>query len=190
MNPTPLSLLERLRRSPDEETWQRLFQLYTPLIRRWVQRYGTADGDADDLVQEVCAAIAREIGEFEHVGRSGAFRTWVRTILLNRLKGYWRSRRTSLLTLNDMGSMEDPDRELERRWDQEHDEFIARRLMQMIEPEFAPATWRAFRRQVIEGCDARVTATELGISVNAVLIAKSRVLRRLREEGRGLLHAT
>jgi len=49
-----------------------------------------------------------------------------------------------------------------------------------------PATWRAFRRQVVDECSASSVADELGLTANAVLIAKSRVLRRLREEARGL----
>jgi RNA polymerase sigma-70 factor (ECF subfamily) len=82
---------------------------------------------------------------------------------------------------------EDPNSDLSRRWDREHDEHVSRRLLELIEPEFAPSTRRAFRRVVLEGAPAATVAAELGISVNAVFIAKSRVLGRLREEGRGLL---
>ena len=57
----------------------------------------------------------------------------------------------------------------------------------MIEPQFAPATWQAFRRGVLEGARPDTVAAELGMTVNAVFIAKSRVLQRLREEARGLL---
>ena len=59
--------------------------------------------------------------------------------------------------------------------------------MELIAPEFTPATWRAFRRQVLDGMTAAQAAEELGTSVNAALIAKSRVLRRLRREVQGLI---
>jgi RNA polymerase sigma-70 factor, ECF subfamily len=57
----------------------------------------------------------------------------------------------------------------------------------LLERDFQPATWQAFGRVVIHGQPADRVAADLGLSVNAVLIAKCRVLRRLRQEARGLL---
>jgi DNA-directed RNA polymerase specialized sigma24 family protein len=57
----------------------------------------------------------------------------------------------------------------------------------MIQADFAPSTWKAFHRLVVDGADADTVAAELGLSVNAVCIAKSRVLQRLRQEARGLV---
>jgi RNA polymerase sigma-70 factor, ECF subfamily len=189
MNSTPVSLLERLRRGPDEASWQRFFDLYTPFIRRWLDRQGMPRSDVDDVVQEVCMAIARDLGGFDHAGRPGAFRLWVRTIALNRLRGYWRARQGAHVPRDghDLDGLADPDDQFSLLWDREHDLFLVGRLMEMIEPEFAPATWRAFRRQTIDGMSAAQVAEELGTSVNAALIAKSRVLRRLRREGEGLI---
>jgi RNA polymerase sigma-70 factor (ECF subfamily) len=54
-------------------------------------------------------------------------------------------------------------------------------------PQFAPATWEAFRRFALEGIPAAQVAAELGLTVNAVTLAKSRVLKRLRKEAGDLL---
>jgi RNA polymerase sigma-70 factor (ECF subfamily) len=83
--------------------------------------------------------------------------------------------------------LEDPASGLSRLWDEEHDRHVVRRLLERIEPDFQPSTWRAFRRQVLDGAPPVAVAAELGLSVNAVLIAKSRVLQRFRQEARGLL---
>jgi RNA polymerase sigma-70 factor (ECF subfamily) len=189
MDSTPVSLLERLRTGPDEASWRRLFDLYTLFIRRWLESRGMPASDVDDLAQEVCAVVARELPEFHHSGRPGAFRLWVRTIALNRLRAYWRTRRTGQRWQDgqDLDRLADPDDQLSTLWDRDHDLFVVRRLMELIEPEFAPSTWQAFRRQAIDEQPAARVAVELGLSVNAVLIAKSRVLRRLRIEGRGLI---
>lgn len=189
MNSTPLSLLERLRRGPDEASWRRFFDLYMPFIRHTLERQGMPPSDVDDVAQEVCAAIARELSGFDHAGRPGAFRLWVRTITLNRIRGYWRAKRRLQISRDgqDLDGLADPDDPLGLLWDREHDVFLVRRLMELIEPEFAPATWRAFRLQAIDEKSAAQAAEALGLSVNAVLIAKSRVLRRLRHEGQGLI---
>jgi RNA polymerase sigma-70 factor (ECF subfamily) len=61
--------------------------------------------------------------------------------------------------------------------------------MELIEPEFKPATWQAFSRLALDEAEPEKVAAELGLTVNAVFIAKSRVMRRLREEIEGLVQA-
>jgi DNA-directed RNA polymerase specialized sigma24 family protein len=75
----------------------------------------------------------------------------------------------------------------QRRWDEHHDQEVLARLLVLMESEFETKTLLAFRRVGLEGARPREVATELGMSVSAVYIAKSRVLRRLRAEARGLI---
>src|SRR5262245_7996724 len=92
MSDTSVSLLERLRDRPDGLSWQRLVDLYTPLIRAWLHRDLLPAADADDLVQEVLAVVVRELPHFEHSRRSGAFRSWLRGVTVHRLRDFWRQR--------------------------------------------------------------------------------------------------
>jgi RNA polymerase sigma-70 factor (ECF subfamily) len=192
MAPTSLSLLNRLRSRPDAESWRRLVELYTPLIQGWLRRHAVAPADADDLTQEVMTVVVRELPHFEHNQQRGAFRSWLRTITVNRLRVLWRSRHYRPVATGDsnflkvLDELEDPNSGLSRLWDHEHDQHVARRLLELVEPQFEPTTWRAFRRVVFDGVKAAVVAGELHISVNAVLLAKSRVLSRLRQEMEGL----
>ena len=186
---TPLSLLERLRHGQDDPSWRRLSDLYLPLLNGWLNQHGLPPDDADDLKQEIMLVVVREISAFDHSGRKGAFRSWLRTITVHRVRNYWRSKQRlpNQAALDVLEQLEDPGSDLARRWDQEHDEFILRRIMELLEPEFSPAAWLAFHRQTVDGLTASQTAAEMGVSANAVLIAKSRVLRRLRQEAAGLI---
>ena len=47
--------------------------------------------------------------------------------------------------------------------------------------EFTPTTWQAFWITAVGGRPPKEAATELGLSVGAVYIARSRVLARLRQ---------
>jgi RNA polymerase sigma-70 factor (ECF subfamily) len=193
MPETSVSLLERLRLHPDAPAWQRLVDLYTPLIRAWLQRYGVQPADADDLVQEVMGVLIRELPGFEHERRTGSFRRWLRSITVNRLRAFWRARRGRPISVggSDFGrllsELEDPESGLSRDWDVEHDCHVARRLLELIESEFEPATWQAFHMLVMEGKPTAAVAAKLGVSANSVRIAKSRVLSRLRQEMHGLV---
>jgi RNA polymerase sigma-70 factor (ECF subfamily) len=189
MSETSRSLLERLRTQPDDAAWARLVDVYTPMIRYWLGTQGLACADADDLTQEILMVVVRELPRFRHSGRAGAFRNWLRTIGVHRVRDFRRARRSGPLQAHDaeLEALEDPSSLESQRWDQEHDRFVAKRLLELIEPEFSPLTWTAFRRQFFDGQKAAEIAAELKVSTNSVLVAKSRVLRRLRQESAGLI---
>jgi RNA polymerase sigma-70 factor (ECF subfamily) len=189
---TSASLLERLRERPDPLAWQRLVELYTPLLHDWLRRHFVQRPDAEDLVQDVLLAVVRALPEFHYDPRRGAFRSWLRTVLVNRLRHFWRTRQTQPQTPggSDFGAvldqLEDPESGLSRLWDREHDRYVVRRCLELIEGDFEPSTWQAFRRVALEGIHPSAAAAELGVTVNAVFNAKSRVLSRLRQELAGL----
>lgn len=192
MQETSLSLLERLQSQSDPAGWERLVELYDPLIRSWLSRLGLQPADRDDLTQEVISRVVQKIGTFQR-SEEGSFRGWLRGITVNCLREFWRDakRRPRAAGGSDFAvvleQLQDSDHALSRVWDDEHDQHVVRSLLAIVEPLFEPATVQAFRRTVIDGQEATAAAAELGISVNAVLIAKSRVLRRLRHEAAGLL---
>jgi RNA polymerase sigma-70 factor (ECF subfamily) len=189
---TSVSLLGRLARTPTDDDWQRLHELYRPLLRAWVARAGVPGSDVDDLVQDVLVVVFREIAGFEWRGQ-GAFRAWLRTILAHRVRNYFRGQKYLPTATGDsdflrrLDELESPDSALSKLWDREHDEHVAASLMRRVQGDFAPATWQAFRRHVLEGKPAARVAEELGLKLNSVLLAKSRVLKRLRQELAGLV---
>jgi RNA polymerase sigma factor (sigma-70 family) len=193
MTDTPHSLLMRLRFKADDNSWKRLIDLYTPLLQRWLRQAGVAEADAADLLQETFLAVVREMPSFEHNQQRGAYRCWLRAILVNRLRGHWNARRTALPVAasaefsRNIERLEDPADDLNQIWDREHDAFLANRILQLIEKDFTASTWHAFRRVVMDGARPAEIAVEMGLSVNAVLLAKSRVLRRARQEIDGLI---
>jgi RNA polymerase sigma-70 factor (ECF subfamily) len=134
MNDTSLSLLARLRRSPESESWNRLVDLYAPLIRAWLRKYDVQDSDADDLVQEVLLAVSKDLAKFEHRGQLGAFRGWLKAILVNRLRKFWRARDRRPQARGDsdidarLAELDDPASEMSVIWNREHDQYVLRQL--------------------------------------------------------------
>lgn len=189
---TSVSLLERLAGTPTDDDWRRLLDLYQPLLRAWMARAGVAASDADDLIQEVLLVVFREVGGFERRG-PGAFRSWLRTILAHRVRDHFRAAGYRPTATGDsdflhrLDELESPQSALSRLWDREHDEHVAASLLRRVQGDFVPATWQAFVRHVLEGEPARQVAEALGLSLNSVLLAKSRVLKRLRQELAGLV---
>lgn len=192
MLPTSFSLLGQLQ-ADDQSAWRRFTDLYSPLLRGWLRRVGVRPDDADDLAQEALTVVVRRLPEFEHNGRPGAFRSWLRTICVNCCRDFWKASRLRPAAVggSDFGAyldqLADPDHELARAWEREHDLVVTRRLLDAIRGEFEAKTWDAFRRFALDGEPAAGVAADLGMTPNAVFIAKSRVLARLREVSAGLL---
>jgi RNA polymerase sigma-70 factor (ECF subfamily) len=193
MSNTSATLLERLKDARDADAWRRMNDLYAPLVRSWAERLNVRGADADDLVQDVLTVVVRRFPEFVHPDRPGAFRGWLRAIAANCAREAWRARRLNPRAPGgtDFGSylarLEDPDDEMSREWNREHDEHVMRRLLERIKPDFEATTWELFRRVVQQGQPAAAVAAACGVTPNAVYIARSRVLARLREEAGGLL---
>jgi RNA polymerase sigma-70 factor (ECF subfamily) len=183
---TPASLLERLRQPAQEAAWARFVQLYTPLLFAWARRLGLRDADAADLVQEVLMLLVRKLPEFTY-DRNRSFRAWLRTVTLNCWRN--RCRRAELpraagpFDLDDLAGPNTTDAVSET----EYRQWLVGRALELMRAEFQPTTWKACWECVVSGRPAADVATELGIGVGAVYMAKSRVLSRLRQELTGLL---
>jgi RNA polymerase sigma-70 factor (ECF subfamily) len=187
MDRTPVSLLQRLRRPGEREAWDRFVDLYTPLLYHWARRMGLQDQDAADLVQDVFTTLVQKMPEFVYDPRK-SFRSWLRTILLNKWRTHGKQRARRPLTGDPEALAEAPDLDDPNAfWEAEYHRHLVDRALDLMRAEFQPTTWTACWQFVVEGRSAADVAAELGISENAVYIAKLRVLRRLRRELDGLM---
>jgi RNA polymerase sigma-70 factor (ECF subfamily) len=192
VEPTSISLLDRLKiAGPKATDWQRLQGIYLPLIQGWLRRVPGLSSAADDLAQEVLLVVIAELPQFER-RRDGSFRAWLRTITANKARNYCKHRDRQPTVGMDQAKefleqMADPDSDLAREWDREHDEYVMQKLLAAVKSDFNPNTWEAFRRLALDGLPAARVANELGMAENAVFLAKARVIRRLREEAGDLL---
>ena len=183
---TRRSLIVKLRDPADTEAWGEFVAIYEPLIYRLARRKGLQDADARDLCQEVFRTVAQAIGRWDLDPARGSFRGWLsriaRNLLVNfltrrpyRLRG---SGSTSVQDLLEAQPAADPS--ATALFEAEYRRRLFRWAAEDVRGEFAPTTWQAFWRSAVEGRPPADVARELGLSVGAVYIARSRVLARLR----------
>jgi RNA polymerase sigma-70 factor (ECF subfamily) len=152
-------------------------------LSRWARSTGLDETDAADLVQDVFTVLVQKLPTFQYDSRR-SFRGWLRVILVNR----WRELKRKHLPIPIDRLDHIPD-DSEPTFPDEADERdqLLRRALTMVQAEVAPATWEAFRQNVLLRRPTPQVAAELKISVNTVYIAKSRVLQRLRQLVEGLI---
>lgn len=187
MNTTSPTLLDRLRQPKERAAWERFVHLYTPLLCRWAKQLGLQDSDVHDLVQDVFAILVQKLPEFRY-DQDRTFRGWLQAVVRNR----WRETRRRRVAV-PMDAQAGQFSELPCPEDSgifgetEYRRELLRRALELIERDFQPATWQAWREFVVADRPAADVARELNMSPHAVYLAKSRVLRRLREELEGFL---
>lgn len=195
---TSLTLLDRVRQQSqsdggtfrrDHEAWNRLVDLYTPLLFHWSLRTGLNEVESEDLVQEVFTVLLAKLRTFERQ-RDGSFRKWLQVVTVNKCRE--RFRRKQLPTANGHGDSDplsavaDP-ATLAEFWEADYRQQLVQRAIQIMQTEFSDKVWQACWQHIVLSRPAADVAEELGITSNAVRVYSSRVLARLRNELRDLL---
>jgi RNA polymerase sigma factor (sigma-70 family) len=180
------SLLVRIRDPQDAESWRSFVELYTPPILRYCRLRGLQDADAADVTQEVMAQVARAMRSFRYAPERGRFRDWLGTITRRKVIRHLTKRN---LGTTGGGGKDRPEAMLNPRvieadpdWSAEFNAQILRAALERVRPLFGPATWSAFAGVWMEDRTAAETASALGMSLESVYVAKSKVLKRLEEE--------
>ncbi len=182
---TRATLIVRLRDAADQAAWAEFVEIYRPVIYRLARRRGFQHADAEDLAQQVLAAVAQAVRRWQPDPARGRFRAWLNRIARNRIINTLTRRKPDRAAggaddpLADRAARAGPDSELLRvEYRREVFQWAARQVRR----EFRPDTWQAFWQTTIEGRPVAAVAAELGKAVGAIYTARGRVMRRLWEE--------
>ncbi len=188
---TQPSLLLRLRDPRDHDAWGRFVDLYAPLVYGFLRRRRLQDADAADLTQDVLRQVAGAASSFSYDRAKGTFRSWLFTVVRNRLTDHlrraasttqgaggssnWRQIQEQLIAPE---SLDADSAEWNAAWRQQLFQTAAKQ----VQADFTEGTWAAFWQTAVDGRAGQEVATELGMSVAAVYLAKSRVMKRIKEQ--------
>jgi RNA polymerase sigma factor (sigma-70 family) len=184
---TRASLLARLRDPQDRAAWQQFVELYGSLVYSFARRRGLQDADAADLTQEVFLAVAQAQGRWQYNPTHGTFRGWLYGITRNKVARFLQRRRLQPAGSGDtnvqarLAEQPSPGPDPAEAWEEEFRMQLFRLAAAEVQDNFAPKTWQAFWGTAVEGKSAAAVGAELGMSVGAVYVARSRVLARLGE---------
>ena len=182
---TPRSLLILIRNPGDCKSWTTFVAIYGPLIRSFARERGLQEADVDDVAQVVLSTVARVMPTFEYRPERGRFCAWLGTVTRNAMRKHVnRTRRQGQAIGGNDGPDLDSlvDSEPDPDWSARFQSHVLRVACERIRSSFETATWTAFTRTWLDDTPAVTVADELGLPIHAVYVAKSRVLKGLREE--------
>jgi len=181
------SLLEQVK-GHRPEAWERLVDLYGPLVYRWCRQSRIVPEDASDVVQEVFSAVAAHVADFRRERPGDSFRAWLAAITRSKICDHFRARgrrpeakggtdaQQQLQQIPEPPDLSDPSHS------QRANRILSHRALELVRAEFENRTWEAFWRVAVDEQAPADVAQDLQMTLYAVYKAKSRVLRRLRRE--------
>ncbi|HNO79590.1 MAG TPA: sigma-70 family RNA polymerase sigma factor [Phycisphaerae bacterium] len=182
-NTTHVTLLERVAKADDHAAWTEFCERYGPLIRSFARRRHVRSGEIDDIMQDVLMILSKSMQDFEYDPSKGKFRSYLKTLVIRAVYRKTFQKKSPVL-LEDIDAAIDPvkdDPETEAIWEEEWRQHHVRQAMRIIAIEYNEQDQNAFEYYAVQGRSAQETADELGINVDQVYKAKSRILKRLSE---------
>ncbi|MCA9007329.1 MAG: sigma-70 family RNA polymerase sigma factor [Planctomycetaceae bacterium] len=179
------SLLIRLRNADDADAWDQFVELYAPLLYGFFRSRGLQDADAADVTQDVFHGVSFGVERFHYDPQRGTFRSWLYAIARNKLNDFLAARQRQTEARGDSTALEllhelpaaDIDAE---RWEREYNERVFAWAAECVQRQVDENTWQAFWRAAVLGESGQAVADALQMSVGAVYVAKSRVIKRLK----------
>ena len=183
---TRASLILRLQDAADVVAWDEFAEIYAPVVYRSARRQGLQSADADDVVQEVLAAVAQSVTQWLQRDDRGPFRKWLFRIARNTAIDFLTRRKHRAWAeggdavarkLDEIEAAAD----MSSQFDLEYCREVFLRASEVVRRQVSETTWQAFYRTSVLQESVETVGGDLGLRAGAVYIARSRVMKRLQQ---------
>ena len=184
---TRATLIGRVGQDPnDASAWAEFVNLYGRRIVAWCSAWGLQDADARDVTQNVLVYLAVHLRDFRY-DPDRSFRAWLKKVTRHAWQDFLRARERDCQGSGDSGIMDQLDNvaardDLTERLAEAFDQELYWEAVARVRVRVEPRTWEAFRLLAEENWSGADAAQRLGMKVATVYVARSKVMRMLREE--------
>ena len=182
---TTTQLLDELRMTNDTSAWSQFCNHFQPVVVQFAKQLGLSAVDAEDAAQETMATFFKAFSSGRYDPRKGRLSSWLfgvaNRVILN-LRGHRPLERLvpDKTTGTSFWDLVQDDHSIRQTWETEWRQMVLKKCLEQVQREFDARVFRASELYAVRGISVEEVCNELEISRNAVYIAKSRILVRLR----------
>lgn len=187
--PTRSSLLSRLKNASDAAGWQYFVDNYGRLIFQVCLRAGLTRQEAEDIVQEVVAAVAKQMPRFQYDRSKGSFKGWLARVTRNHIADFLEkktremNRRVELPESRaDAIAAEQNGGSLDEVWESEWRQHLMERALRCVQQQLPARSVQIFQMSALDGWNTEKIAAALRISRPQVYLARHRASRLVKKE--------
>jgi RNA polymerase sigma factor (sigma-70 family) len=194
--PTRASLLSRLKKADDQESWKEFFDTHWRIIYASAIKAGLSETEAQDVVQDTVLCVVKSIPGFKYDPAVGSFKSWLRKLTRWRVIDQMRRRSRDPLSLApypretaiDLATLPDEsDHSFENWWDEEWKRTMMQVALDRTKDKIDSKQFQIFDLHVLREWPVRQVAAALKINPAKIYLAKHRVNKVLKAELRILL---
>ena len=186
---TRQSLIARLNDWGDQQKWQEFFETYWQLIYSVAMRAGMRDDEAQEVVQETCIAVAKNVSGYD--SKAGSFKSWLLQMARWRITDQFRKRdkRRAVRSDDDTRATATMDRlpgsggaAFTEMWEEEWQHHVLAAALTRVKRRVEAKHYQIFDCIVVKQWTASKASKELGVNIAQVYLVKHRLKAMLKKE--------
>ena len=174
---TRISVLNGMK-SEDERSWERFYEIYSPLIRLHGKDCGIREDYMDDLIQNVMISLSRQIKNFIYQQNLGKFRNFLRKIIRARSMDILRKIYKDELVTPEFGFQEEA--VLDTHFDQEWRDHVWKVSLMLLKQAISPKHYQIFDFLDIQNRKVREIAAFYNLPESTIYSIRNRTEEKLR----------
>jgi len=181
---TTTLLLEQLKEDGNQTAWRQFDERFRGVVLGAARKIGLDEADAADVAQETMVQSLRDYKAGRYDRSRGRLSSWIIAIAHHRITDVLRKKERGAHQIGDTRMRQLPAmEEVSDAWSEALRDNVFREAWEVVgaESKLSPANLRAFELVVIRGVPPEAVASECGMSVDQVYVAKNRVSTKLRE---------
>ena len=184
---TTTQVLEDLKAADNDElAWQRFCEHFNPVVVNFARRLGLSTTDAEDAAQEAMLAFLKAFRSGKYQREKGRLSNWLFGVARRVILNFRRDQPLERLiadktTATSYWDLIQDDGNIKHSWETEWNRMVLTKCLEQARRELDPKVFKAFELYALSDTPVDKVAQRLSMSRNAVYIAKSRVLSRLRQ---------
>jgi RNA polymerase sigma-70 factor, ECF subfamily len=192
--PTRSSLLSRLKNASDAAGWQYFVDHYGRLIFQVCLRSGLTRQEAEDVVQDTVAAVAKQMPRFQYDRSKGSFKGWLARVTRNHIADFLErktreaKRRVELPEARADGEAAKDEiaaggsESMDELWESEWRQHLMTRALKCVQQQLPARSVQIFQMSALDGWSTEKIAAALCLSRPQVYLARHRAARIVKRE--------
>ena len=182
---TTTQIIEDLKNPDDSRAWNSFRDHFYPVIYSFAKKMGLSSTNAEDAAQEVMLTFLKTYKN-KYSRQKGRLSSWIFGIAKRVILDYRKKLPKDIFiqknaTATSFWNTIPDESSLRQTWDGEWKKMVLEKCLLQVRREVDPTTFQAFELYALQQYPIDQVSKQLNMTPNAIYLAKSRILTKVRQ---------